>query len=154
MTLFDWHAQMIENASDNLAFWIDKTRDDKFHWAPEMDGSTNTRSPMQLGAECALVNRSMAALFRGETRQRPEPPQYDTKTACLEDLRASGRELGEAVRKLDSAALARSFETPMGALPGAMLLQIALGNLQYHGGQVNLIQLLYGDPKFYIPGRD
>lgn len=154
MTVFEWQAQLIENASDNLAFWVDKTRDDKFKWAPAMEGSVNTRSPMQLAAECATVNRSMAAMFRGEQPTGGEMPEYDSKQACGDDLRASAKELGNAIRGLDAGALERIYETPFGPMPGAVLLQIALGNLQYHGGQVNLIQLLYGDPKFYIPGRD
>lgn len=154
MTMFEWHAEMVENAAGTLAFWVDKTRDDKVNWAPEMEGSTSTRSPMQLAAECALVNRSMAAMFRGEQPASREMPEYDCKEKCGDDLRASAKELGDAIRGLDASMLDRMYETPFGQTPGRMLLQICLGNLQYHGGQVNLIQLLYGDPKFYIPGRD
>jgi hypothetical protein len=153
MTMFEWQAWAIENAADSLAFWIDKTADDKASWKPAMEGSTHTRSALELGSECVGVNRSMAAMFRGDT-PKGDSQEYKDKAECIKELVASGRELGDAVRGMKAEDVDRTFQTPFGPLPGRMLLQIALGNLQYHGGQVNLIQLLYGDSKFYIPGRD
>lgn len=151
--MFEWHANLVENAADNLAFWIEKTRDDRVAWAPQTEESTNTRSALELGSECVNVNRAMAAMFRGET---PSGEKVDFKdvTSCITELRSSGKELGQSIRGLTPETVAKEYETPFGPMPGAMLMQIALNNMSYHGGQVNLIQLLYGDPRFYIPGRD
>ena len=152
MTMFEWQAWAIENASDTLAFWIEKTGD-KVDWAPKMEGSTNTRCALELGSECVNVNKMMAALFRGDQPSQ-EQANFTTTEDCTSALKASARELADAVRSMTPEALNKSYETPFGPMPGAMLLQIALGNTQYHGGQINLIQLLYGDEKFYVPGRD
>lgn len=153
MTMFEWQAWATENAADSLAFWIEKTADDKVAWAPEIPGSTNTRCALDLGSECVGVNRMMASMFRDEVPKRDEI-RYTDKAECIKQLIASGKELGDAIRGMTAESVEKSYETPFGPMPGKLLLQIALGNMQYHGGQVNLIQLLYGDPKFYIPGRD
>jgi hypothetical protein len=153
MTMFEWHAKLVEDSANFTAFWIEKTRNDKVGWAPTIDGSTNTRSALQLGAECAMVNRTMAGLLRGEDGKQ-EQPEYTATEECTADLRASAKELADAVRGMDEAALTKLYDSPFGPMPGSFLMQIALLNMNYHGGQVNLIQLLYGDPKFYVPGRD
>lgn len=152
MTMFEWQAWAIENACESLAFWIEKTGD-KAGWAPKMEGCANTRCALELGSECVNVNKMMAALFRGDQPSQ-EQASFDTVEGCTSALKASGKELADAVRKMTPADLAKNYETPFGPMPGQMLLQIALGNTQYHGGQINLIQLLYGDEKFYVPGRD
>lgn len=153
MTMFEWQGWAIENASDTLAYWLEKTREDKVSWAPNMDGSTNTRCALELATECVNVNKMMAALFSGNAPSQ-QPLTFSTTEECAAALRTSGKELGDVVRKMTPNDVAKTYETPMGPIPGQMLLQIALGNTQYHGGQINMIQLLYGDPKFHIPGRD
>lgn len=154
MTMFEWQAEATENAANTLAYWIEKTREDKVNWKPEIEGSTNTRCALELGSECAAVNSMMASLIRGETIESREPTIYTSTKECTDALRSSAKELGDAIRSMKPADLEKTYQLPFGPMPGAMVLQIALGNLQYHGGQVNLIQLLYGDAKFYVPGRD
>jgi hypothetical protein len=153
MTMFEWHANLVESAANNLAFWIEKTRADKVSWVPKTDESTNTRCALQLGSECVNVNRRMSLMFRGDSPSFDEMEYTDT-TSCAAELRASGKELADSIRGLTPETVAKEYETPFGPMPGALLMQIALNNMSYHGGQVNLIQLLYGDPKFYVPGRD
>ena len=152
MTMFEWHAALIEGASDRLAFWLETTREDKLAWAPTAEGSCNTRSALEVGSECVFVNRRNAALFRGETPSGEETI-YDNVTDCVRELRASGKELADVVRQMKPEALSQTFPTRFGPIPGVVLMQMAVGNLYYHGGQVNMIQLLYGDPVFHVPGR-
>jgi len=154
MTMFEWQAWATENAADTLAFWIEKTEDDKVDWVPCMEGSTNTRCALQLGSECINVNKMMASMFRGETPPVREEKEYTDKAECIAALKASGKELADAIRGMSAADVDKAYETPFGPMPGRMLLQIGLGNMQYHGGQINMIQLLYGDSKFHIPGRE
>ena len=153
MTMFEWQAAATENAANTLAFWIEKTHDEKVSWKPEMETSVNTRCALELGSECVNVNRMMASMFRGEQPVRSEKI-YDQKAECISELKASGKELADVIRGMNAETVEKLYETPFGPMPGAMLMQIALANMQYHGGQINLIQLLYGDPKFYVPGRD
>jgi hypothetical protein len=98
------------------------------------------------------VCRRFAALLRGET---PPPPSSDWPfqdgAEAQEQVRQSTRELAAAIRALDEGALARTYPTGMGPMPGAMVLRIAGGNLAYHVGQINFIQTLYGDTEFHLP---
>ncbi len=64
---------------------------------------------------------------------------------------ASGKQLADAVRGLDDAAFSREYQTPFGAMKGSDLARIAMANMYYHGGQLNFIQLLYGDKEFRFP---
>jgi hypothetical protein len=153
MTMFEWHGTLIDNASDRLAFWIEKTREDKATWVPSTDESCNTRSALEVGSECVNANRRNAAFFSGKEPAK-EQIEYKTIEDCARELRASGKELCTVVRNLTPDALTQNYQTKFGSIPGVMLIQMALANLYYHGGQVNMIQLLYGDPTFHLPGRD
>ncbi|HZP80198.1 MAG TPA: DinB family protein, partial [Chthonomonadaceae bacterium] len=130
------------------------TQEDRLDWHPSADPQSKTRSALDQAAECIDVNRRMAALLRGET---PGPPVFERPFAdgkeAQEQIRESAKELAEAVRGLDEEALTRIYTTAMGPMPGALLLEIAAGNLNYHFGQINYIQTLYGDTEFHLPPR-
>lgn len=92
-------------------------------------------------------------LLRGET-----PPPRGTETHpyhkaedAMKDLVASAEELATTIEHLDDSALLRTYETGLGPVKGKFLLEMPVNNMYYHGGQLNLIQLLYGDPEFHVP---
>jgi hypothetical protein len=105
-------------------------------------------------AECIQVNRSLARILSGE---EPTPPNFEEGADfapaedAVRDLKASAKEFADVVRNLDEGALDRTYKTMMGELTGAQLLEIGHGNLMYHAGQVNYIQMTYGDTEFRIP---
>jgi hypothetical protein len=57
------------------------------------------------------------------------------------------------VREGGEAALAKSYELPFGTFTGWEITEICMANMHYHVGQINYIQLLYGDSVFHFPGR-
>ena len=63
----------------------------------------------------------------------------------------SARELANTVRAMTDDDLTREFPWRRGPVSGAGLIEIPLRNMHYHGGQVNLLQLLYGDTEFRVP---
>lgn len=149
LTMFEWQAKLTERAADTLAHWLEMTPEDKAVWCPQLEGSAKTRSALEQVNECIAANRAAAAVFRGEAPTHPEPVM--DRTAAANALRESGTELATEIRKLDDAALTRGYPFFNGDMPGAVIMELAVNNMMYHGGAINFIQLLYGDEKFHIP---
>lgn len=150
MTLFEWQGLMVERAANTLAHFVSQTKPDRLTWKPSADSSSDTRDIMDQVNECIRVNRVTAAILRDETAVPPEP--LAERDALIQALRDSGKELADAICKLDDGARDRIYETPrMGSLRGAILMELPAANMHYHAGQVNYIQLLYGDTEFSIP---
>jgi hypothetical protein len=149
-SLFDWQAHITERAAESVAHWVETTRPDRLSWCPEIPEAKGLRNLYEQVSECANVNRMAAGLFSGRELPKHEG-EYASASEAGSDLRASARDLATAIRSLDESALTRSYETPMGPMPGSMLLEITLGNMYYHGGQANYIQMLSGDEEFHIP---
>jgi hypothetical protein len=66
-------------------------------------------------------------------------------------LEESARELANAVRAMTDDDLTREFVSRRGPMPGANLIEVPLRNMYYHGGQINQLQLLYGDTEYRLP---
>jgi hypothetical protein len=152
----EYMATQTERMTDSLAHFIATTREDKLSWQPQLEGSAPTRSVLEQLAECVVVNRMIAALLRGET---PPPPAVGaapplvlaTGAEAQEQLRASGMELASAIRTMTEEDLERTYQHPRGQFLGANLIMMPLRNMAYHAGQINLIQMLAGDPEFHVP---
>jgi len=148
--IYDWQAKSIEQTAAMLAHWVSTTNPEKLDWCPELKG--RGRSVYDQINECAGVNRSFAAVLRGETpAKRAEEHSYTSAAHAGDDLIASGKELAEAVRNLGPEALTAKYTLRMGEVPGAVLVSVPLANMNYHAGQVNFIQLLDGDEDFHLP---
>ncbi len=151
----EYMANQIERTADSLAHFIASTHEDKLHWQPQTEGSAPTRSVLEQVAECVVVNRMIAAGLRGDVM----PPSASGGPALIltngteaeELLRASGVELAAAVRALTEADLEKMYQHPRGQFLGANLIMMPLRNMAYHAGQINLIQMLAGDPEFHVP---
>ena len=149
----EYMAIQIERTADSLAHFIGTTHEDKLQWQPQTEGSAPTRSVLEQVAECVVVNRMIAAGLRGDAM--PATPYSSlvltTAAEAQEQLRASGAELAAAVRTLTEADLEKLYQHPRGQFLGANLIMMPLRNMAYHAGQVNLIQMLAGDPEFHVP---
>ena len=69
----------------------------------------------------------------------------------LRALPSNDQVLADAIRALTNADLEREFTTRRGPMPGTNLIEGPMRNMHYHVGQVNLLQLLYGDGEFHVP---
>ena len=151
----EYMAAQTERMTDSLAHFIASTQEDKLQWQPQTEGSAPTRSVLEQIAECIMVNRMIAAGLRGET---PSPPAASGPALVLtsgleaqEQLRTSGAELAAAIRTMTEEDLERMYQHPRGQFLGANLIMMPLRNMAYHAGQINLIQMLAGDPEFHVP---
>lgn len=157
MTVFEWHARGIERAATLLGFYVSTTAPERLTWRPQADPASSAHSVLDLAEECVHASLLFAAVLRGEpapalVRSREGAPFGGDAEAARRHLEASGKELADAVRGMDDAALERAYVLPLGTVPGVVVLDIALSHLQYHAGQVNYIQTLYGDTQFRLPG--
>jgi len=60
-------------------------------------------------------------------------------------------DLAGALRTLTDADLEKTFEHPRGTMLGKNLILMPMRNMGYHIGQLNFIQMLYGDTEFHVP---
>ena len=152
MTVQEFQADNIETISRLLAHFLETTHDARRDWKPAVEGAAGVRSAHEQVAECIAVNRVFAALLRGET---PQPPNPGDTTLPFADcagaqtmLIESGKELANVIRAMSDEDLSRMYVTRRGPMPGAQIIVLPYRNMAYHSGQINFIQLLYGDTEF------
>ena len=146
MTIGQWQARLI------LKTFVLSTPDDKVRWQPSLNENSQTRSILEQVGECIFANERFVYILQGETPPAP-PTEWDTfgsKEEAIQELKRSAKALANVVEKLDCAALAKEYPTHRGPMPGALAIQFPVRNMTYHMGQINLIQLLYGDTDFHI----
>jgi hypothetical protein len=155
MTLFDWQARLIERSAGVLAHWLGTTQPDKRDWCPCLEGDAKGRSASDQVRECIVVNQMFASVLRGDGVPQgwseEQGPSFSSVEEAQEQLKASAAQLADAVRGMKEEDLQRTFETAFAPLPGAVCMELPMANMHYHAGQINYVQLLYGDAKFDIP---
>ena len=147
-----WQARLIVKSAAILADFVKSTREDRLRWQPSIDENSKTRSVLEQVGECIFANERFCQILLGDAPPRP-PENWDTFEGAedaVQKLVESANRLAELVGAMDSAALARDYQTHRGAMPGALAIQFPVRNMTYHMGQINMIQLLYGDTEFHI----
>jgi len=151
----EWQAGIIERAANTLAYWIETTPEDKLGWCPTADASSKTRCIKEQMQECIGLNRGVAAKLRGDgAAPSGDQPKAEDQSLLVREIASSGQELADAVRNTKPEDLGKEHDLGFGPFPAAFLIEIATGNMFYHGGQLNFIQTLYGDTEFRFPGPD
>jgi hypothetical protein len=152
-TVFEWQADAIIDAAKYTAHWVSTTPEERLSWQPVAEGLEHKgRSIYDQIHECSQVNRRLATVLLGGTPgEWVKEHSYTSSVQAEEDLKASAAEMAEVVRGLDDGALEREYATGMGPMKGAFIVQLAPMNMAYHGGQINQIQLLLGNPDFTFP---
>lgn len=153
MTAQEFQAGCIERAGQMLAFHLRATQPDKRDWKPPVEGATGIRSALDMVSECIFINRWLTHLLAtGVLLPIPfgpdKPRAFQTGDEAGLLLEESARELARVVRGMSENDLAREYESWRGLVAGALLIEVPYRNMQYHCGQINLIQLLYGDAEF------
>ena len=151
-SLAAWQARLIVKSAMIMATFVESTREDKLRWKPAIDESSKTRSVLEQVGECIYANVRFRHVLLGETFPAP-PAEWDTFSS-VEDattqLKDSANQLADVVSAMDCAGLAKEYATHLGPMPGALAMQFPVRNMTYHMGQINMIQLLYGDTAFHI----
>lgn len=154
MRVQDFMAEQTERAGRVVAHFVATTATDKLTWRPSVEGSAETRSVLEQVGECVAVNLFFAAKLRGEDLPLPRGgfvgPEFKDGEEAQAQLIASADELATAIRNMDDALLEQTFVLRRGPTAGKNLIMMAYRNMAYHGGQINLIQLLAGDAEFHV----
>jgi uncharacterized damage-inducible protein DinB len=152
MTIGQWQARQIQRSARILSHFVLSTREDRLRWCPATEDDSKTRSVMDLVGECVEANRRILAYIRGD-QIGPRPASFDiypTVGEAVEALHASADDLAAEIAKLGPDDLMREVQTHRGPMPAALAMQFPMRNMTYHMGQINMIQLLYGDTEFHI----
>jgi hypothetical protein len=131
-------------------YGLSRVPDDRLNWSP--GGAAKT--PLQLAGKTAAFIGFFTTLL--ETRQRPAveggwppPPQSrEEATAKLEEAFGGVR---RAIAGLSEADLAQIVPTPMGEAPIREVIAWLGGVIAYHQGQLNYLQMAYGDEDPNMP---
>ncbi|RYG34208.1 hypothetical protein EON81_16175 [bacterium] len=149
MRVQDVLADMLRKTSSDYAFWLGKTAPEGFEWIPGDPDKTKARTLKDQVAECASINRSFTAVFKGDAPS--EPPVLADMEEAQAELVASGAAFGDVLATVPDEALEKAFAFPFGELTGLQMAKIAIRNLNYHAGVVNCYQLMLGDDQFHMP---
>jgi hypothetical protein len=143
---------------NRFLYGLDQIPDDRLNWSPGGEAP----SPLKLAGKTAVFLGAIAHVLQHRTW--PErlsfssgpPADREAAKAALEEAFAS---LRQVIVNLSEADLAAPFSLEWGRAPdGAVLdLQVremaaaATSVIGYHQGQLNLLQLIWGDTSANIP---
>jgi uncharacterized damage-inducible protein DinB len=155
MTAQHYMGDATERAAAFLTHFIETTPPEKRDWTPSVEGAEGLRSMLDMAGECIYANQMFTGILKGEGMPAVHPIEAPRPFATWDEgktlLAQSARELADTIRALTDDALAGTILTRRGEMPGTMVIEMASRNMNYHTGQVNLLQLLYGDTTFHFP---
>jgi hypothetical protein len=137
-------------------FWVEVMPEDKRDWIPAIDGTAQTRSVNDMLGELIEVNRMVFnALTGGDApKQHPmlAPRPFEDASQALPMFDETLAQALSELEKIDASQLEETLEVGVRTMRYIDLYEVIYRNLWYHAGQVNLIQLQYGDAVFHLPG--
>jgi hypothetical protein len=146
-------ASRIRTAGANIEKAVGKMPADRQKWHPTVDGNEGRDTLDQL-IECGLLNGLVAGAFQSGGVPNPDWDAYGAKKATLdsgEKIHAAFKEgteaLAAAIETCSPARLAETFIDPFfeKEMNWAEFADFMYWNMCYHDGQINYIQVLYGD---------
>ena len=155
INLSQFLANKIRNAGTALHDAVAKMPDDRIAWHPETEGNKG-RDALDQALECAYLNEWVARGYR--TGQMPNIDWDDykvrtdarrNKADCLAWLASSTEALSSAIAAFPADRLGEATTDPVHDGKATTWADFAIDlfywNTVYHEGQVNYIQVLYGD---------
>jgi hypothetical protein len=155
LSAIEHHADLISRAGRLIAHFLLSTEPEKRSWSPSLGEGCEGRSAMEQVAECIGINSMLAAMMRGEQVEPGEdghgsPKDLEPKDAARR-VAESADNLASAIREGGAKVLDAEYQLPFGTFTGWAISEICMANMYYHCGQINYIQLLYGDKEFHFP---
>ena len=147
-------AELLGSISGSLCQFVESTDPTKLNWKPEVAGSADTRSVLDLVGECVAVNRAFAELLTADglsnSFNRSGNAPVDASDA-RDQLSSSVEKLIGTTNSITDQDLDKLYNHWRGPASGRALIIGAYRNMAYHAGQINLIQILGGDGEFHLP---
>jgi hypothetical protein len=146
-------ASRIRAAGQALHTAAEKMPEDRIAWHPTTEGNQG-RDALDQVLECAYLNEWAAKAFRaGEVppfdsaEYKSKPNQYRNKAAALRWLQEGTNALADSIAAFSASRLGDTVTNPITGKPctWAEYSDFFYWNTIYHEGQVNYIQVLYGD---------
>lgn len=151
MTVQEFQARKIVRNAHAVAHWLATTPEDRLDWCPSTGPESCTRSAISQIGECISANRRFAAILEGKHPPAPLERYSASSEQAQRELIESAEQLAAVVQCLPDEALTQEFPTPRGPVAGEFVIDQPNRNMAYHGGQINMIQLLLGDSEFHVP---
>lgn len=152
--LSEFLAAKICKAGEGLTGAVAKMPEDRLAWHPTTEGNQG-RDALDQALECAYLNEWAAAGYRSGSSPAIDWDDYKiqcdkrrNKADCVAWLKSSTEALASAVAAFPESKL---FDTVHDAVHGYdttwadFAIDLFYWNTVYHEGQVNYIQVLYGD---------
>lgn len=148
-------ANKIRNAGAALHDAVAKMPDDRIEWHPVTEGNSG-RDALDQALECAYLNEWIVQGYRTGQMPTIDWDDYKARTAarrnkadCLAWLQSSTEALATALASFPQERLGESVMDPLHDGKATTWADFAIDlfywNTVYHEGQVNYIQVLYGD---------
>lgn len=133
-----------------FVYGLERVPDDRLNWSP--GGAAKT--PLQLAGKTADFLGYFSTLL--ETRKHPDvaggwPPPPQTRAEANAKLEAAFARLRAVVAPLSEGDLSQMVPAPWGEVTLGEALTWINGVLLYHQGQLNYVQMAYGDEDPNIP---
>jgi len=144
MTLQESAARFTEKSGIEMLLTLARTPDDKLDWKPE----PTARTVLDFLRECSVHCDEWAQLID----EAVWPEQFKTRVGSITtreeavaEMNAAVARLAESIRAVPDDKLDMMLKAPWEEAPIGFWLTYAGGHNQYHIGQMNYIQTLYGD---------
>ncbi len=145
----------IRSAGQALTAAVEKMPDDRIVWHPTTEGNQG-RDALDQALECAYLNEWVAEGYRTGNMPSINWDDYKVKcdanrnkAACLRWLHSSTNALAEAISAFPPEKIGDATTDPVHDGKATTWADFAIDlfywNTVYHEGQVNYIQVLYGD---------
>ena len=146
-------ASRIRSAGKDIEKAFGKMPADRQAWHPPVEGNTG-RDALDQVIECGLLNGLGATHFQNKLAPPPDWDVYTAQKALLDTPEkvhatfiAGTEALAAAIESCSAARLAETFIHPFynTETTWAEYADFFYWNMCYHEGQINYIQVLYGD---------
>ncbi len=155
INLSDFLANKIRAAGGALHDAVAKMPEDRLVWHPETEGNKG-RDALDQALECAYLNEWVAEAYRSGNMPPLSWDDYKVatdarrnKADCLAWLQSSTEALASAIANFPAEKLGDATTDPIHGGKETTWADFAIDlfywNTVYHEGQVNYIQVLYGD---------
>lgn len=157
-TVNETAAKLTQQASDKLVKNLNAMPAEKQQWKPPSDG----RSAHEQVLECAVINGMAAKIFTDQAFPNFETmdwggmfgkaaAQNDTTEKLIATLEKATADLVAATKAFPADKLGEMVTVPFdGSVhTWAEVIFFPYWNMTYHEGQINYIQLLYGDKEYH-----
>ena len=154
VNLSQFLAERIRKAGEGLASAIEKMPEDKVGWHPKTSEGEG-RDALDQALECAYLNEWAAEGYRTQISPQIDWEDYKVqcdkrrnKSDCVRWLHSSTNSLADALAGFPAAKLGEACRDTVHNIDTTwanFAVDLFYWNTVYHEGQVNYIQVLYGD---------